>query len=167
MLAPLFNNNGGLQPCNFIEKKTPTQAFSCEYCEIFKDSFFYRTPLVTALVLWTITILNPSRALENLRSMDDFSFTNVFSKRVMACSAKGASYCCFRKAVSNNVFQKFLLINFTSFSISFLLAFCQGGCFQPIEDYGKYALRNEPVIAPFVVRFKTATSRKSSWWISF
>ena len=26
--------------CNFIIKKTPTQAFSCEYCDIFKNSFF-------------------------------------------------------------------------------------------------------------------------------
>ena len=24
-------------------KKTPTQVFSCEYCEIFKNSCFYRT----------------------------------------------------------------------------------------------------------------------------
>ena len=119
---------------------------------------------MTAPVLWTITILNSNRALENLRA---FSVTNFFSNRVMACSAKGASYCCFRKAISNNAFQKFLLINFISFSISFLLAFCRGGCFLPIEDYGKYALRREPVIAPFVVWFKTATSRKSSWWISF
>ena len=29
-------------------KETPTQVFSCEYCEIFKNSFFYRTPLVAA-----------------------------------------------------------------------------------------------------------------------
>ena len=162
MLAPLFNNIGGLQPCSFFLKKTPTQIFSCEYCEIFKGSFFYRTPLVTTLALWTITILNPCSALENLRSMNDFNFTNFFSNRVMACSAKGASYCCFRKAASNNVFQKFLLINFISFSISFLPTFCQGSCFLPTEDYGKYALRKEPVIAPFIVRFKTATSRKSS-----
>ena len=125
MLAPLFNNIGGLQSCNFIKKKIPTRVFSCDYCEIFKDSFFYRTPLVTALVLWTITILNSSRALKNLRSMNDFSFTNFISNRVMACSAKGASYCYFRKAVSSNVFRKFSLINFISFSILFLLAFCR------------------------------------------
>ena len=29
-------------------KVTPTNVFSCEYCEIFKNSFFYRTPLVAA-----------------------------------------------------------------------------------------------------------------------
>ena len=30
------------------EKKTPTPVFSCEYCEAFKNSFFYRTHLVDA-----------------------------------------------------------------------------------------------------------------------
>ena len=28
------------EACNFIKKETPTQVFSCEYCEIFKGSFF-------------------------------------------------------------------------------------------------------------------------------
>ena len=30
--------------CNFINKETPVQAFSCEFCKIFRSSFFYRTP---------------------------------------------------------------------------------------------------------------------------
>ena len=30
--------------------KAPTQMFSCEYCKIFKNSFFYRTPSVAAYV---------------------------------------------------------------------------------------------------------------------
>ena len=28
------------QACNFIKKETPTQMFSCEFCEIFKNTFF-------------------------------------------------------------------------------------------------------------------------------
>ena len=28
--------------------RSQKQVFSCEYCEIFKNNFFYRTPLVTA-----------------------------------------------------------------------------------------------------------------------
>ena len=27
---------------------SPTHVFSCEYCEIFKNNFFYKTPLVAA-----------------------------------------------------------------------------------------------------------------------
>ena len=31
----------------FIKNETPTQVFPCEFCEIFKNSFFYRTPPMT------------------------------------------------------------------------------------------------------------------------
>ena len=43
-----FNTVAGLQACNSIKKESPPQVFSCEYCKIFKNSFFYRTPLVPA-----------------------------------------------------------------------------------------------------------------------
>ena len=36
--------------CNFIKKETQAQVFSCEFCEISKNTFFYRTPLVAALI---------------------------------------------------------------------------------------------------------------------
>ena len=32
--------------CNFIKKETLAQVFSCEFYEISKNTFFYRTPLV-------------------------------------------------------------------------------------------------------------------------
>ena len=34
--------------CNFIKKETLAQMFSCEFCEIFKNTYFCRTPLVAA-----------------------------------------------------------------------------------------------------------------------
>ena len=34
--------------CNFIKKETLAQMFSCEFCKISKNSFFFRTPLVAA-----------------------------------------------------------------------------------------------------------------------
>ena len=34
--------------CNFIKKETLALMFFCEFCEIFKNTFFYRTPLVAA-----------------------------------------------------------------------------------------------------------------------
>ena len=40
VLESLLNNVAGLQPCNFIKKKTPTQLFSSEYCEILKNPYF-------------------------------------------------------------------------------------------------------------------------------
>ena len=34
--------------CNFIKKETMAQLFSCEFCEISKYDFFYRTPPMNA-----------------------------------------------------------------------------------------------------------------------
>ena len=34
--------------CSFIKKETLAQVFSCEFCEISKNTFSYRTPLVAA-----------------------------------------------------------------------------------------------------------------------
>ena len=36
------------ETCNFIKKETLAQVFSCEFCEISKDTFFHRTALVAA-----------------------------------------------------------------------------------------------------------------------
>ena len=35
-----FNKVASLQACNFIKNETPTQVFSCEYFEIFKNTYF-------------------------------------------------------------------------------------------------------------------------------
>ena len=48
MLESLFNKAAGLKVCNFITKETPPQFLSCEYCEIFKNSFLYGTTPVAA-----------------------------------------------------------------------------------------------------------------------
>ena len=39
------------EACNFIKKETVAQVFSCEFCEIFKITFFYRTPPVAASIM--------------------------------------------------------------------------------------------------------------------
>ena len=43
-------SSGLPQACNFIRKETLAQVFSCEFCEIPKNTFSYRTPLVAASV---------------------------------------------------------------------------------------------------------------------
>ena len=39
VLEPLFNKVADPQACNF-KKENPTQVFSSEYCEIFKNTYF-------------------------------------------------------------------------------------------------------------------------------
>ena len=44
-----FNTVAGLpKSCNLIKKETLVQVFSCESCEISKDTFFHKAPLVAA-----------------------------------------------------------------------------------------------------------------------
>ena len=43
-----FNKVAGA--CNFIKKETLAQVSSCEFCEISKNTFCYRTPPVAASV---------------------------------------------------------------------------------------------------------------------
>ena len=43
----------GLEACNFVKKETLVQVLSYEFCEIYKNTFCYRTPPVPASVgLW-------------------------------------------------------------------------------------------------------------------
>ena len=41
------------ETCNFIKKESLAQVFSCEFCEISKSTFFYRTPPVAASISYT------------------------------------------------------------------------------------------------------------------
>ena len=43
-----FNKVAGLRPATSLKKETLAQVFSCEFCEISKNTFFHRTPLVAA-----------------------------------------------------------------------------------------------------------------------
>ena len=47
------------EACNFIEKDTLAQVFSCEFYEIFKNNLVYRIPPVTAYIF-----LFPLKTLE-------------------------------------------------------------------------------------------------------
>ena len=45
--------------CNFIKKETLARVFSCEFFEISKNTFFYRTPLVAAPVYYVKVCSQP------------------------------------------------------------------------------------------------------------
>ena len=52
--------NHRLEACNFIKKETLTQVLSCEFCEIYKNTFYNRLPLVAGSgVLINFAILEP------------------------------------------------------------------------------------------------------------
>ena len=58
VFGSFFNNAAGLKACIFIKKEIPTQVFSWELCEIFKNSFLVQHFLFIILIcddrlLWT------------------------------------------------------------------------------------------------------------------
>ena len=40
MWEPLFHKVAGLQADNLVKKEIPTQTFSWEFCEMFKNTYF-------------------------------------------------------------------------------------------------------------------------------
>ena len=48
-----------------IKKETLAQVFSCEYCEISKNTFFHRTPLIAASMIY-VNLLGRSIIIQNL-----------------------------------------------------------------------------------------------------
>ena len=80
------------EACNFIEKETLAQVFSCEFCEISKKSFSYRTPPMAAS---QICIITPIMELNNSDS-DDCSIT----------SFKEGFYCIVLSSIRVNILPK-------------------------------------------------------------
>ena len=48
MLETLFDKVAGPRACNFIEQRLLHRCFPLKFCEIFKETFFHRTPPVIA-----------------------------------------------------------------------------------------------------------------------
>ena len=45
-----FKHSCRLEACNFTKKETLAQVLSCQFFEIFKNTFFYRTPPLAAFL---------------------------------------------------------------------------------------------------------------------
>ena len=64
-------------------KKDSTQVFSCEFCEIFKNTFFYRTHLVAASGDWyflrSYTENMKINAVQNKKTMKHIFFVSIMS----------------------------------------------------------------------------------------
>ena len=48
--ASFFNKVASLRPATLLKKETLEHVFSCKFCEIFKNTIFYRTPEVATSV---------------------------------------------------------------------------------------------------------------------
>ena len=46
-----------LEACSFIKKESLAQVFSCEFCEIFKSTFFKNTVIIIIIIIIIIIYL--------------------------------------------------------------------------------------------------------------
>ena len=72
----ILNEHGAA--CNFIKKETLAQLFPCEFCEISKTIFFYRTPLVAAF-LFSSSFFKANKTFQIQRKLT-FTIINIFSE---------------------------------------------------------------------------------------
>ena len=78
----LFFNKVAGAACNFIKKETLTQVFSCEFCEISKNTFSQRTPLVAA------SGKKPIKVMKEMKSKQVTSFLTSSADLIFLISGK-------------------------------------------------------------------------------
>ena len=72
--------------CNIIKKGILAQVYSVRFCEIFKNTFFYRTPLVAASQLWVYILTNEQNLFfYYYEVMGYFNFLRKFLQITLHC----------------------------------------------------------------------------------
>ena len=73
-----FNKVAG-QVCNFIKKQSVAQVFSCEFCEIYKNTFFYLRWLLLLVVSLLCLFINDQQWLL-LKQFNHMMYQGLTSK---------------------------------------------------------------------------------------
>ena len=114
--------------CNFIKKETLAQMFSCEFCEISKNTFSYRTPPVAPSV-FTHECIVKSFQIKYFEEKQSafFSFPQIPFSSIPNCGLGPATL--FKKRLWHRCFP----VNFAKFLRRSFLQNTSGGLL--LEDY--------------------------------
>ena len=107
-------------PCNFIKKQTPKKVFSREYCEIFKNSFFFYDTSGGCFSIFTPD-LNLGLKKDTLRFLSDDAFhqKSYVNKWILLCiSTIICNTFTFWRTTSPRLFQRQTLLLVISISIT-------------------------------------------------
>ena len=85
----------------FKKKDTPIQVLSCEYCEIFKNSFFYRKPLVAASANLPLYFERPVKTISKCFYRFLLLAYKIQRKARFLCSAKKLGFIIFRQHLNS------------------------------------------------------------------
>ena len=94
----VFCKKGVLRACNFIKKGSLAQVFFCEFCEISKNTFFYKTLPVAASV-------KDSNYL-HLNLTWKFAYVNCGRWQLIRKRSKSKIFICFKLFLPQNIFKK-------------------------------------------------------------
>ena len=80
--------------CNFIKKETPVQVFSCEFCEIFKNTYFveHQPRVASFILLFRCGFIKFPYLLNTYRAWKDISNTVVAGQRIQAIPLDRGAY---------------------------------------------------------------------------
>ena len=67
---------------NFIKTETPTQVLSCEYCEIFKDSFFIAHLRWMLRCIFHLTLILSQNSEANLQIIETIFLEQMFKENL-------------------------------------------------------------------------------------
>ena len=73
------------EACNFIKKEALAQVFSCEFCEISKNTFSYKTPTVATSVLLLFCFTNKTILLIIESTIQSFLASEYFNNVFNSC----------------------------------------------------------------------------------
>ena len=96
-----FNKVAGLRPASLLKKRLLYRClFSCEFCEIFKNNIFYRTPLVgyeklPKSIFWLFLDSN-WKVSKISKIFKEFLFFNVFTNSSLTIALR-FNNTCFKK----------------------------------------------------------------------
>ena len=83
-----LNKVAGLRPMIFMKKEALAQVFSCEFWEIFKNTYLYRTPLVAASKVGLTDYVKKKNALKMILLKDLSSLEEYIYNKLCICIIK-------------------------------------------------------------------------------
>ena len=112
-----FKKFAGLSAPNFIKKRLQ-HVFSCEYCKMFKSSFFYRTPPVAALqsslntnmIIKYVKLKQFNCGNRNCETLTQKDQRTTFTKNVFPVPVKTSQSSCFQMILRKVILRNYNLL---------------------------------------------------------
>ena len=121
------------QACNFIKKRLWRQVFSCEFCEILKNTFSCRAPLVAASIYDNLMKKHPGYQKDRLVNLKIYLAS--YWKYLIGQNVIGQNFCRTKFLVAHNFSQNLFI--FVRLKIYFIFTWYYGHTQRTGQWYSK------------------------------